>query len=1178
MKRYMSEPSHDETSAHERRLEEVLAALLAAEDAGRPLLRDVVLAQNAELADELRAFLGADDRVRILAAPLRAVAVAGGAAATTERDSVPTVADSPPCAGLTAEATETLCAIVDSTIGPADDPDATAPNSPNGTVEGELNERGTRVRYFGDYELLSVLGRGGMGVVYRARQISLNRPVALKMLQAGILATEDDLRRFQNEAEAVAMLDHPHIVPILEVGNYEDQRYFSMKLIGGPSLDRKLDRFIDDPKTAARLVRTAAEAVHHAHIRGILHRDLKPANILLDERGGPHVTDFGLAKRVHGDSDLTQSGAILGTPPYMAPEQASGKRGMVTTATDIYGLGAILYALLAGRAPFSGDSPLETLEQVRERIPEPPSKYNLRVPRDLEVICLKCLEKQPERRYGSAQALAEDLRRYLNNEAILARPVGVATRALMWCARNRALTRLGVALALTMCLAALCVITAAVIEKSRRREEAVRREAETNFDVAQEARRREETARLNAEATFDMAQKAVEDYLTNVSENTLLKEQESVDIRRLRQDLLKSALTYYEQFAAQRKNDPRLREQLAKAYFRVGQITGEIGTNAQAMAAFRSALAIWGPLVDANPQVHELAGNIALCYLAMGRLESHAFDYPAALLELLRSSSILERLIKEAPDEPRYQASLADCYVEIGIAQAKLRKPDESLAIHEKARAIQQALIDRYPDKLAYRQGLAENLNAIGYALYTRPDRPAALKTFHEVEATCQALLKQVSGGPKPSWLLNLLALSLHNIGNIHKESGEINKALPFFEESLRYRSDLADSHPSVTRYREKLGVSYRELAELERNARQNPKAFQSILRAIDIFGELERSQPDSANSYAELGLSWNDKGILYDDARNHDEAIHAFTNAVAEQQTAIRKSATPDFYKTYLWNHLENLGEQYLDLGRPDEGLPFYRQAQEIRAELSRAHPENMKYTLYLVEGLIKLGTIERHVGDVGAARRAFAEAKTILEKILKPATGDAALQLRFAIVLANEAATAIDQSQPEKAKPLLEDAADRFRKVAGRAAPDDAMLERESRSEALWDLGRVLRGLKRPAEADRVDLERIGLWEGRPLDELVAMAVKHARRADLIGYGQTPVSAQAKVVRELDLDLAASELRLAVARGFIDLRKLGSDPDAGAACFHACRLAPARPYNPGVPPPPPRERPVDH
>ena len=254
---------------------------------------------------------------------------------------------------------------------------------------------GTRVGYFGDYELLKVLGEGGMGIVYKARQLSLNRPVALKMIKAARFASADEVRRFQNEAEAVARLDHPNIVPIFEVGQYEDQHYFSMKLIAGESLDKRLKDYIADPRRAARLVATTAGAIHHAHQRGILHRDLKPANILIDAEGQPHVTDFGLAKRVEGDSELTRSGAILGTPAYMAPEQASGKRGAVTTATDVYGLGAVLYALLTGRAPFGGTTVIDTLEQVRERPPEPPRKLNPRVPRDLEVICLKCLEKDP---------------------------------------------------------------------------------------------------------------------------------------------------------------------------------------------------------------------------------------------------------------------------------------------------------------------------------------------------------------------------------------------------------------------------------------------------------------------------------------------------------------------------------------------------------------------------------------------------------------------------------------------------------------------------------------------------------------------------------------------------------------------------------------------------------------
>ena len=272
----------------------------------------------------------------------------------------------------------------------------------SGLGVGEVLPPGTAVRYFGDYEIRRELGRGGMGVVYEARQVSLNRPVALKMVMAGLLAGDAELRRFRNEAEAVALLDHPGVVPIYEVGEHDGQHYFSMKLVPGGSLVPLLRRYQADARAAARLVAEAAEAVAHAHARGILHRDLKPANILVDEEGHPHVTDFGLAKKVEADVELTQSGAILGTPAYMSPEQASGRRGAVTTASDVYGLGAVLYALLTGRAPFGGESVVETIDAVRSRLPEPPRRLNAAVPRDLETICLRCLEKDPRRRYATA--------------------------------------------------------------------------------------------------------------------------------------------------------------------------------------------------------------------------------------------------------------------------------------------------------------------------------------------------------------------------------------------------------------------------------------------------------------------------------------------------------------------------------------------------------------------------------------------------------------------------------------------------------------------------------------------------------------------------------------------------------------------------------------------------------
>ncbi|MCO6456805.1 MAG: protein kinase [Pirellulaceae bacterium] len=438
----------DDTS--EATLEMVLANYLRAVDAGEDVDEAALLRQHPDLADELGSFFRNRQAMQRMAAPMLDADIA--------------------------------------TLGLAVEPPAAAGH----------------VRYFGDYELVDELARGGMGVIYRARQVSLNRIVALKMILTGQLASASDVRRFRQEAEAAANLDHPHIVPIYEVGEHEGQHYYSMKLIDGPSLSAAIRSRpgVPPPRAAVRLMADVSRAVHHAHQRGVLHRDLKPGNILLDAAGQPHVTDFGLAKRVQDQSDLTQSGAILGTPSYMPPEQARGER-QLTTAADVYSLGAILFELLTGQPPFKADSVAATLLRVLSDEAPSPSSINRAIDRDLETIVNRCLLRDPARRYDSAAALADDLDRWLAGEPILARRIGTWERAVKWARRHpgRAL------LAAVSLLSVLALLIAFATGFYLVRQEQQRTLAERN-----------KTRRANAELLSQQAEtRAAHDRLRHVS-------------------------------------------------------------------------------------------------------------------------------------------------------------------------------------------------------------------------------------------------------------------------------------------------------------------------------------------------------------------------------------------------------------------------------------------------------------------------------------------------------------------------------------------------------------------------------------------------------------------------------------------------------------------------------------
>src|SRR5438270_4021666 len=289
---------------------------------------------------------------------------------------------------------------------------------------------------FGDYELLEEIGRGGQGVVYRARQKSLNRTVALKVIGLGHWATEAHLKRFRLEAEAAASLEHPGIVPIHEVGERNGSSYFSMKFVEGGQRDEVAKRQPIPIRQAVELIAKIARTVHYAHEHGILHRDIKPGNILLDQKGGPHLTDFGLARLVESESTVTRTLEVMGTPSYMAPEQAVGDNAATSSATDVYGIGAVLYQLLTGHPPFAGGTTYETIKLLLDTEPRQPRLWSRKIDRDLSTICLKCLEKDPKRRYSTARALAEDLEHWLKHEPIQARRTGILARGKKWVRRN----------------------------------------------------------------------------------------------------------------------------------------------------------------------------------------------------------------------------------------------------------------------------------------------------------------------------------------------------------------------------------------------------------------------------------------------------------------------------------------------------------------------------------------------------------------------------------------------------------------------------------------------------------------------------------------------------------------------------------------------------------------------
>jgi eukaryotic-like serine/threonine-protein kinase len=1019
------------------------------------------------------------------------------------------------------------------------------------------------------FRILRPHARGGLGAVFVAIDAELNREVALKQILDQHADNSISRSRFLVEAQITGGLEHPGIVPVYGLGHDGDGRpYYAMRFIRGDSLKEAIDRFhqrentqslsplvgegqhggavraptgsrdLELRKLLSRFL-DVCNAIDYAHSRGVIHRDIKPANIIVGNHGETLVVDWGLAKPIGrvepgtesverlltpssmGGSAVTIPGSTLGTPAYMSPEQADGRLDRLGPWSDVYSLGATLYCLLTGRPPYEGDAVRAVLGAVQKGEFARPRKLDPSIDKALEAVCLKAMALKPEDRYGTPRALADDIEHWLADEPVKAYPERRLERLGRWLRQHRTWTYAAVTSLIGITLAA--TVAATLIEGGRRREERARKEAETNFVMAQDA---------------------VKDYLTSVSENMLLKQQDSVDLRGLRQELLNTALKYYKNFVNQRYNDPNLRQQLANAYFRVGQITQEIDSHVEAIEAFHSAQTIWEALAAADPENKEFPGHLTDCHLAIGEQKSSLGDLQGALASFNQALAVIEPLAPRHRDLALDQQRLADCYSAIGIVQGRLHSGDQGLDNIEKARSIQQALLARFPAEMKYRKRLAEIMNYQGFVYFQRLDYDNANRCFVEGQEICQSILDRVGTGPKPVSTLNFLALSHYNIATIHMEKGQFDRALEALEKSLEYRSELVAAHPSVTRFRESLGETHEVIAGIQHRAHQDDKAFASLRMSIEILDKLVQSHPEQARHHRSMGRSWNALGFFHDELRHNLEAIPAFEKAVKEQEQAVALAPDDNEYKVLLGNHLENLGEQYVDLGQVDRGLPYYKQGIQIRRQLFTAHPEKRAYRLELTEALSRLGTIQRHAGDATAARATFLDGRSLLERAAAASPGDQGLPVSLGAALLREALALADLREPEQARSSLE----RSVKTLSDASVSSTEVDqrREWRSEALWELARILRVLKNTAEAERVDALRVALWQDRPPAELADLALKETSRAASIGYGKTPVPSVALAVRELDLDQAASNLRLAIARGFRDLPALESHPDS--------------------------------
>jgi serine/threonine-protein kinase len=744
------------------------------------------------------------------------------------------------------------------------------------------------------YEILGVLGRGTMGVVYKARQRGLNRVVALKMILAAEHSGPDELARFRGEAIALAELQHSNIVQIYEVGEDRGQPYFSLEYVPGGSLAKKVDGVPQPPGEAAALVRALADAMESAHCLGIVHRDLKPANVLLTAAGEPKISDFGLVKRLADDAGQTQSGSIVGSPGYMAPEQAEGRSRDVGPLADVYGLGAILYHLLTGRPPFRASSVLDTLQQVRTQEPIPPSQFQPKLPRDLETICLKCLQKDPAKRYATAGELAEDLRRCEVGEAIRARPVGPLEKLWRWSSRNPRVAALSGAVAFLV--VAWSITSTWLYRKARSNERtAIRAAAAARENEilarnnAEEARRNAERARANAalaKRREELARETAQDAfnrMTRLGEQVIRRLQAKheparvqAEWSRLRDDLASMLQKELVPIANRIEGQGDTSFGLAAMHQSLGDLLRRTGRGEEARREFRRAIELIDQIARARPDNDVARANLGVMHQRLGEasLELDG-DAQGALGEFRLAWDLQDRIARQ-PRSGFYTKAdnhrlLSHAAIKLGLAELGLGHPAEAYAQFQTAWENRKAWTQLEPQNVMARSYLSEAELWLGVAS-NRLDRwTESRQHLEEAIRICDELVHRFAGVPGfKADLATIYAV----YGDALSRRGDDTEAEKALRRSLQHAESALAQNPEELRVQSVMAAADDGLASIALRAHREDDAERLFRASLEIHTELVRLEPGNRPRQAELALALAHCGRRDEAERKGDEIL----------------------------------------------------------------------------------------------------------------------------------------------------------------------------------------------------------------------------------------------------------------------------------------------------------------